>query len=134
VTAEIRTFPTGATRDLETNKLDYEGALSPEVLRAFAVFMDFNRQMPDGSTRDADNWQKGIPLDVYMKSASRHYMDWWLAHRECPTSDGRVWSMLGVMFNAMGYLHEYMKEHPAAFPLALSAAYARRDQKKLEKP
>jgi hypothetical protein len=134
VTAAIRVFETGASRDTDEGKLDYEAALSPEVLRAFAIFMEFNRHMKDGSVRDADNWQKGMPLDTFMKSGSRHFMDWWLAHRECQTSDGRVWSILGLMFNAMGYLHEFMKAHPSALPLALSAAHARReDVKQLEK-
>jgi hypothetical protein len=104
--------------------------LSPEVLRAFAIFMEFNRHMKDGSIRDADNWQKGMPLDAFMKSGSRHYMDWWLAHRECQTSDGRLWSCLALMFNVMGYIHEYMKAHPAALPLTLSAQLANREGSK----
>jgi hypothetical protein len=126
----IREFATGAKRDTETNKLDYEGFISPEVLRAFAIYMDFNRHMPDGSRRDSDDWQKGVPLDVYMKSGTRHFVDWWLAHRDYPVSEGRVWALLGLMFNVMGYLHEHMKEFPSALPLALSAAYARRESEK----
>jgi hypothetical protein len=122
-----RVFETGASRNIDTGKLDYEGFLSPEVLRAFAVYMDFNRRMADGSTRASDNWQKGIPLDVYMKSGSRHFVDWWLAHRDHQTSEGRIWSLLGLMFNVQGYLHEFMKEHPVALALSLSAAHARRE-------
>jgi len=126
----IRVFETGAKRDTDMGKLDYEGALSPEVLRAFALYMEFNSHLPDGSRRGLDDWQKGVPLDVYMKSGSRHFMDWWLAHRGCPTNDGRLWALLGLMFNTMGYLHEYMKEHPSALALTLSAAIARRDLEK----
>ena len=124
----MREFDTGALRDIETGKLDYEAFFSPEVLRAFAIYMDFNRRLPDGRERAGDDWQKGIPLDVYMKSATRHFMDVWLAHRDYPISDGRVWALLGLMFNTMGYLHEHMKQHPSALPLALSAAYARREE------
>ncbi len=126
----MREFETGASRDIETGKLDYEGFLSPEVLRAFAIYMDFNRRMPDGSVRDADNWQKGIPLDVYMKSGSRHFMDWWLAHRGGKTSEGRIWALLGLMFNLQGYLHEFMKAHPSMLALSLSAALAERERAK----
>ena len=32
----MRTFATGATRDTEVEKLDYEGFLSPVVLKAYA--------------------------------------------------------------------------------------------------
>jgi len=126
MTEHVRTFETGANRDLDTTKLDYEGFFSPEVLRAFAIYMDFNRHLPDGTRRDSDNWQKGIPLDVYMKSGTRHFFDWWLAHRDYQISEGRVWALLGLMFNTMGYLHEFMKAHPSALPLALSAAHGRR--------
>jgi hypothetical protein len=122
-------FETGASRDDETGKLDYDGSFSPEVLRAFAIYMDFHRHLPDGTTRATDDWKRGIPIDVYMKSGSRHFMDWWLAHHEYETSDGRLWSLLGLLFNVQGYIHEYIKQHPAAFPLTLSAAYARRDSK-----
>jgi len=123
----LRNFETGARRDSDVGKLDYEGALSPEVLRAFAIYMDFNRRLKDGTRRDTDDWQKGVPLDVYMKSASRHFMDWWLSHRDYPISEGRIWALLGLMFNLQGYLHEYMKQHPSALALTLSAAMASRE-------
>jgi hypothetical protein len=126
----IRVFETGAKRDTDNGKLDYDGALSPEVMRAFAVFMDFNRHMADGSLRSTDDWKQGVPLDVYMKSGMRHFMSWWLAHHDCPTSDDRIWSLLALIFNAQGYLHEWMKAHPSALALSLSAAYARRDMEK----
>lgn len=89
--------------------------------------MQFNGMMPDGSQRNVDDWKKGVPLDVYMKSAMRHFMELWLAHRECPVSEGRVWACLGLLFNVQGYLHEFMKANPSALALSLSAAHARRD-------
>jgi hypothetical protein len=122
----IRTFETGAKRDTADGKVDYD-FISPEVLRALAVFGDFHSRMADGSTRAADDWQKGIPLDVYMKSGTRHFFNWWLAHRECQTPEGRVWAILGLLFNAQAYLHEFMKQHPSALALSLSAAIECRD-------
>ena len=77
----MREFDTGATRDNDTDKPDYEGFLSPLVLEAYAQYMHKNRVQADGATRDSDNWQKGIPRDQYMKSAFRHFMDLWRAHR-----------------------------------------------------
>lgn len=122
-----RVFETGAIRDLEFNKLDYEAVLSPEVLRAFAVYMDFHRTLSDGSQRAGDDWQKGIPLDVYMKSGTRHFMDVWLAHRGYPISEGRLWALFGLLFNTFGYIHEFMRQHPAALPMALAAALEKRE-------
>lgn len=107
-----RTFATGATRDQDLTKYDFEGFLSPVVLEAFAAYMHKNRQMADGSLRDSDNWQKGIPMDAYMKSAFRHFFDAWKAHRGYPTETDIVTSLLGLLFNVQGYVHEYIKAHP----------------------
>jgi len=106
----MRTFDTGATRDTDTDKLDYEGFLSPRVLRAFAEYMHENRVQADGSVRDSDNWQKGIPQAEYMKSAWRHFMEVWDIHRQewYKTNDMRD-ALCALMFNVMGYLHEELK-------------------------
>jgi hypothetical protein len=64
----MREFETGATRNPEEGKLDYEGFLSPLVLECYAKYMHEHRLQSDGKLRDSDNWQKGIPKEVYMKS------------------------------------------------------------------
>lgn len=121
-----RTFATGANRDTAEGKHDYEGFLSPLVIEAFGTYMNFNRLLPDGSTRDGDNWQKGIPMDVYMKSGWRHFIDWWRAHRGLTTHEGIVWALTGLMFNVMGYLHEHLMKNPGAIQQALWLANERR--------
>jgi len=111
----IRTFDSGATRDTETNKLDYEGFLSPLVLERYAQYLNKHRVQSDGNLRDSDNWQKGIPLSVYMKSVWRHFMNWWLIHRNYPPRYDKGGlinledSLCAVLFNTMGYLHELLK-------------------------
>lgn len=107
--SDVRVFETGANRDSEDGKLDYEGFLSPLVLKRFAEYMHKNRYMRDGSLRDSDNWQKGIPFDVYMKSLFRHFMDVWSLHRKGGTRAELEEALCGVLFNAMGYLHELEK-------------------------
>src|ERR1022692_3756819 len=77
----VRQFSTGATRDAEGDKFDYEAFLSPLVLQRYAAYMHKHRKQSDGKLRDGDNWAKGIPKDAYIKSAWRHFMDWWLQHR-----------------------------------------------------
>lgn len=107
---KIRTFKTGAKRDKEDGKLDYEGFLSPIVLQKYAEYMHTHRWMKDGTYRESDDWAKGIPKDVYMKSGLRHAMDWWLEHRDFKSRDGIIEALCGLLFNAQGYLYEIIKE------------------------
>lgn len=106
----MRKFESGATRDVDTSKLDYEGFIHPLVLERYAEYMHENRVQADGSLRTSDNWQKGIPKDVYMKSAFRHFMDVWKEHRGIKTSDGIEKAICALMFNIQGYLFEHLKE------------------------
>ena len=106
-----RTFATGATRDTDEGKLDYEGFLSPLVIERFAQHMHAARKLPDGTMRESDNWQKGIPLDVYMKSMFRHFTDVWRCHRGVrPGVDYLESDLCALMFNVQGMLHEILKE------------------------
>lgn len=116
-----RRFDTGATRDTDEGKYDFEGFLSPRVLWAFAEHMHQNRQQSDGALRDSDNWQKGIPRAQYMKSLIRHVMDLWMiyrGHRVIRPEDGHEVSIdetLGaIFFNLQGFWHELLKERDLA--------------------
>ena len=113
----MRKFETGATRNLDNNKLDFEGFLSPIVLERYAKYLHKHRVQKDGAVRDSDNWQKGIPLDVYIKSLFRHFMDLWLLHRGFKATNPDTGEpcdieevLSAIMFNAMGYLFELLKE------------------------
>ena len=113
----IRTFTSGATRHVDDKKHDYEGFLSPWALRRFGEYMHSHRIQADGSKRDSDNWQKGIPVDQYMKSLLRHTLDAWSMHRGLRTFDTKDSSevdvddaLCAILFNAFGYLHEILKE------------------------
>ncbi len=112
---KIRTFETGATRDTDENKADYEGFLSSLVVKRYGEYMSKHRVQPDGNIRDSDNWQKGIPKDQYMKSLLRHIEDMWLEHRGFESRDGLEEAICGVLFNTMGYLHELLKEREYSF-------------------
>lgn len=120
----MREFDTGATRDDEAGKLDYEGFLSPAVLEAFAVYMHKHRLQADGKLRSADNWQKGMPKPVYMSSMWRHFMTCWKAHRGLPTpGESHLDALMALLFNVQGYAHQLLAEQRAAqavVPLALS--------------
>lgn len=111
-----RTFDTGATRDADDNKYDYEAFLSPLVIEAYGRYMHKKRQMPDGTRRPGDNWQLGIPLAQYMKSWWRHFKEIWTLHRGYPAFDERGEpvsmedALMANLFNNMGYAHEYLKQ------------------------
>jgi len=104
-----RHFDTGAFRNSDKDKLDYEGFLSPLVLEEFAKYMHEHRKLEDGTYRDSDNWQKGIPIDQYMKSLWRHFFDTWKNHRGHETKESQIENLCAIMFNSMGMLHEILK-------------------------
>lgn len=113
----MRHFDTGATRDDDTTKADYEGFYSPLVIEAFGDYMNKHRIQADGQLRESDNWQKGIPKNAYMKSLWRHFLDAWFIHRGYKRIDAQtkeVLTMQGVLcailFNVQGYLYELLKE------------------------
>lgn len=113
-----RAFQTGATRDDDSQKLDYEGFLSPIVLRRFAEYMHKCRlrNIPIGqSIRSSDNWQNGMPLDSYMKSGLRHLFEAWLMHDGFVAKDekGQILDLeevlCALLFNVQGYLYQILK-------------------------
>ncbi len=114
----MREFPTGATRSAEEGKPDYEGFLSPLVLESFGKYMNKHRVQADGSLRASDNWQKGIPRKVYVKSLLRHVMTLWLLHRQPDYgSDEQVEEALNaILFNTQGYLLEFLRGSPIETP------------------
>lgn len=117
---EIRQFNTGATRDSEEGKYDFEGFLSPIVIEAYAKYMHKHRKQSDGSLRDSDNWQKGFGdkhFDVCIKSLWRHFVDLWFLHRGYIRKDGKDGhtitkeeALMAMLFNIMAYAYKFLKE------------------------
>lgn len=120
--SKIRTFESGATRDVDTNKLDPEAFLDPLALGEYFEFMHRHRFQKDGSMRDGDNWTKGFTRKAIAKSAWRHFYDVWRMHRGLPpksedalhlyTTYGKdramVESLCGLIFNGFAYLREIL--------------------------
>ena len=112
----MRTFETGATRDKDDHKNDYEGFLSPLVLRAYGDYMQRHRVQADGGLRASDNWQRGMGKDTFAKSLWRHFLDFFTIHRGWAAIDfdgksvTNKEALCGILFNAMGYLHEMLVE------------------------
>jgi hypothetical protein len=112
----VREFPTGATRDDDDEKLDFEGFISPAVLVRYGEYMHKHRMQSDDKLRPSDNWQKGIPIPEYAKSLVRHVVYLWRDHRVAMTSvpEKKHFSVMeeilcAIMFNTIGWLHELLK-------------------------
>ncbi len=108
----IRTFHTGATRDTDEGKLDWEGFISPEAMFYYAEYMNYNRIQSDGTLRDSDNWKKGFPRRQIVKSLLRHTWDFWRAwiiqqqHPKLNMNDALVEFLCAIFFNVQAMLHE----------------------------
>lgn len=113
---DMASFETGATRNRDSHKFDYEGFLSPLVIERYGEYMHLHRKQKDGTFRDSDNWQLGIPIPRYMKSLWRHFFDAWRIYRGYKAIDPDTGeevtlenALCGVIFNAMGIIHETIK-------------------------
>jgi hypothetical protein len=120
----MRSFDTGATRSSAEGKPDYSGYLSPLAIEGFGRYMLKHQKQADGTYRSSRNWKKGIPMKAYVESMWRHFhafwrfVDFWMAdERDFPTDS--KWTiaeieavredLYGLMFNVMGFAHEFEK-------------------------
>jgi hypothetical protein len=110
-----RIFESGASRDVNEDKLHYARFFSPDVLRRRAEYMHKHRILSDGTLRDPDNWKKGIPIEAYIDSLIRHVIELWLYYYG--ETDGEVFddleakleTLCAICFNAEGMMFEEMK-------------------------
>jgi hypothetical protein len=113
----MRDFESGATRNNADNKFDYDGFNASICDHSYGEYMHSHRMQADGTMRDGDNWQKGIPIPVYRKSMFRHMQDL----RRCldgfdvynPDNDEPVDAielLNAIEFNVKGMKFEILKE------------------------
>lgn len=102
-------FDSGSTRSAEPLE-DYEGFLSPLVIREFGKYMARHRSNKKGDIRQPDNWQKGMPKARYMRSMARHFLDVWQLWRMHPVGDGEALldALCALMFNVQGMILEVL--------------------------
>lgn len=109
----MRVFQTGATRDLDETKVDYEGHISPLVTKRYGQYMHEHRKQADGAMRASDNWQLGIDKTAYLKSLVRHMEDVkliWDGYVDEATEPDMEKALCAVIFNAQGLMFEILKE------------------------
>lgn len=81
-----RSFKTGAVRDFAAGKGRYD-------LLPFRTIHKLAQHFEKGAERySARNWEKGIPLSVYLCSMQRHLMKLWLGYTDEPHDDALVWN------------------------------------------
>jgi hypothetical protein len=101
-----REFKTGANRNSDEAKIDFEGFLSPLVLQKYWEYMNKHRKLADWTVRDSDNWQKKFGEEHYevcMKSLWRHFQDLWMEHRGYKSREWISDALMGILFNAQAY-------------------------------
>lgn len=108
----MRKFETGATRDVDVNKIPFKAFLSPFAMEQFGLYMNRHREQADGSMRAPDNWKLGIPIPVYEDSLLRHAHEF---HKQIEMGDvnAAMEAACAIMFNVQGWMHEHCK--PVAF-------------------
>lgn len=67
-----REFKTGANRNSSNGKFVYSDFINPLNEHSFAKYMHGKRFLDDGTYRDGNNWQRGIPMEELLKSFRRH--------------------------------------------------------------
>ena len=108
VKALYRTASSGATRDLNDEKLVYDKFQHPLVVEEFARYMHGKRAMPDGTKRDGDNWWRGFPRVWLLESMHRHYMDVWfhVTGFENHAAEPLLTALCGLFFNVQALMLE----------------------------
>jgi len=118
----MRVFKSGAIRDNDKMKLDFDGAISPIVLERFVQYMNDHANTAKGF-RPCDDWQKGVPMSVYRKSFLRHSMEAWKLGRAGAMIGDAIENLLcAVLFNVQGWLHEAIKARLALAAVDATAA------------
>ena len=111
----METFEGGATRSDTSARNDPEGYMSAIAIERYCEYMTKHRVQADGSIRDSDNWQKGMPYNRALKGLWRHMMHLWIRFRGFNPSDKYAAAdseedLCAIFFNTQVMLHQLVKE------------------------
>jgi hypothetical protein len=104
----MREFEGGASRDSDTDKIDPDACFSPLVIKAVSEYLLKHSYLPGGKRRSCENWQAGMPRNVWRKSLDRHVLDLKLHDRGYgdQAREGAIDALCAIIFNAQGRLLE----------------------------
>jgi len=100
-TKKVRTFATGAIRDVDNTKEDYVETISWRALRRFAEYMTAKK-----AKYGAGNFKKGIPISSYEQSLLRHVNKYIENKYEGGTVEVNEDHLSAMVFNIFGIMHE----------------------------
>lgn len=87
-----RIFESGAQRDSNEGKIRPD-LISPYMLKALG------KVLAEGASHYGErNWEKGMPMDIFKESASRHYVQW----MNNETDEDHAAKLI---FNVMAWIH-----------------------------
>jgi len=112
---KMERFNSGATRSNTDERNDPEGFMSALAIERYCEYMTKHRKQADGTIRDSDNWQKGMPFGRALKRMWRHLMHLWIRHRGFNPSDQYAAvdmeeDLCAIMFNTNVMLHQLVKK------------------------
>ncbi len=65
----------------------------------FTAMLEVAKQYEDGARKYADrNWEKGIPVHVFIDSGVRHYLKYLRGDKDEPHDRAFIWNMLGAIW------------------------------------
>lgn len=121
---EMVDYVTGAKRSEGEGRPNHAGYNSPWVTKFFGRYMLKHQVCADGSKREAHNWKLGQPIERYMASLSRHYLELQEMWDRIHLYEGSTPENLrdfeealgGVLFNVNGMIHEYERSKETGLP------------------
>lgn len=110
---ERKQFSTGAVRDGQKGK----GAF--QLVPNWVIWL-VSRIYEDGAIKyAARNWEKGMPLSNYLKSAENHIAKLKAGMRDEPHASQAIWNLIGYIFTAtlikLGYRPKELNDMPDQF-------------------
>ena len=97
----VRTFASGAIRDVDNNKEDYIETISWRALRRFAEYMTGKK-----AKYGVGNFKKGIPIKSYEESLLRHINKYLEVKYENGQVERDQDHLAAMIFNIFGIMHE----------------------------
>ncbi len=98
---KVRTFASGAIRDVDDQKEDYIETISWRAFRRYAKYMTGKK-----SKYGAGNFKKGIPIESYEQSLVRHLDKYIENKHEGANLEKDCDHLSAMVFNIFGIMHE----------------------------
>ena len=97
----VRTFESGAIRDLDDTKEDYIETISWTAMKRYSQYMT-GKKKKYGS----GNFKKGIPVESYEQSLVRHLQKYLANKYENGNDEKNEDHLSAIIFNVFGIMHE----------------------------